>query len=233
MSAPLDDPEFVDRDLQAGRAARPVAPSASPPLMTPPASPFGRPPTREELESQLTLRKQQLAELRARQEAVERERVALEEARRRQAEFETGRPEMIAHLTRGIELLTKAEFDARREAEQMAKTLAGLREALTAVTALQSETWTPENWQTELTRALTTLENARLEWNAARLKWPLLNGQAGVAQPASGSRPAGVSDLLSTRSLAEWCKLGLALTWPVAAAVLLALTVLIVLWWLR
>jgi hypothetical protein len=228
MSVPLDDTEFVDRDLLAAQAARPPAPVTTPPAMNAPhPPPGGRPPTRAELESQLTSRQQQLAELKARQEAIERERLALEEARRRQAEFETGRPEMLQHLTRGVELLSRAEFAARREAEQMARTLAGLREALEAVQALKPETWTPENWQTELTRALTTLENARMEWNAARLKWPVLNGEgAAPAGRAGDSAPAPA--WWAGRSLGELCKLGLALTWPLAVVALLAVVVLAV-----
>ncbi len=228
MSAPLDETEFVDRDVLDSPAARPGELLATAPPMNAPLNPAGgRPPTRAELESQLTARQQQLAELKARQEAIERERVALEEARRRQAEFETGRPEMLGHLTRGIELLTRAEFAARREAEQMVRTLTGLREALTAVQAIQPEQWTPANWQTELTRALSTLENARHEWNAARLKWPLLNGEATPAHPAGADTTAAAPfSGLAGRSLIEWCKLGLALTWPVAVVALLALGLL-------
>lgn len=228
MSAPFDETEFVDREVLDSPAARPGELLAAAPPMNAPLNPAGgRPPTRAELESQLTARQQQLAELKARQEAIERERVALEEARRRQAEFETGRPEMLGHLTRGIDLLTRAEFAARREAEQMARTLTGLREVLAAVQAIQPEQWTPENWQTELTRALSTLENARLEWNAARLKWPLLNGEAAATHPAAGGAPAAAPLAgLAGRSLLEWCKLGLALTWPLAVVALLALGLL-------
>lgn len=231
MSVPLDDIEFVDREALAAQAARPAGPLPSVAPMNAPQFPSGgRPPTRAELESQLTSRQQQLAELRARQEAIERERVALEEARRRQAEFETGRPEMIQHLTRGIELLTRAEFAARREAEQMAKSLGGLREALEAVQAIKPESWTPETWQTELTRALTVLENARMEWNSARLKWPLLNGEASVTTGAgaSVSPSSPVEALLAGRNLGELCKLGLALTWPLAVVALVAVIVLAV-----
>ncbi len=228
MSVPLDETEFVDRDVLAAPTARPAAPvPAFSPMNAPTPPPGGRPPTRAELESQLTTRQQQLAELKARQEAIERERLALEEARRRQAEFETGRPEMIQQLTRGVELLARAEFAARREAEQMAKTLGGLREALQAVQGLKPETWTPETWQTELTRALTTLENARMEWNAARLKWPLLNGEtAGPSGPSRQPGAAAAPAWLAGRSLGELCKLGLALTWPLAVVALLAVGVL-------
>ena len=62
---------------------------------------------------------QKLAELKRAQEELERERAGLEELRRRQTEFQTGRQEIIQHLMRGLGLLEEAEFAARRDAEQM------------------------------------------------------------------------------------------------------------------
>jgi hypothetical protein len=232
MSAPLDDSEFIDRDFLASQSA-PAAAGAVPLAATLAAAahlPSGRPPNREELEARLTDKHQQLAELKRRQEVIERERVALEESRRRQAEFETGRPEIAQQLVRGVEMLEQAEFKARQEAEQMARTLAGLREALTNVQGIRQDAWTPETWQTELTRALTTIENARLEWSGARLKWPLLGGEGLEAAGAAGAKPGaqGLTHLLATRSLGEWFKLGLALTWPLALVALLALVMLTV-----
>jgi len=115
------------------------------------------------------------------QEELERERAALEETRRRQMEFQTGRQELIQNLTRGLGLLEEAEFNVRRDAEQMAKTLAELRDALEKMERIHEETWTQDNFNVELTRALTTIENARMEWNSARLKFPLLSGQRRTA----------------------------------------------------
>src|SRR5207247_7807555 len=128
----------------------------------------GRPPTREELGSRVTETQQRLMELKRAQEELERERAALEEARRRRTEFQTGREEMLQSLTRGVGFLEEAEFNARRDAEQLAKTLGALREALTKVQTIHEETWTQENYNVDLTRALTVLDNARMEWNAAR-----------------------------------------------------------------
>lgn len=166
---------------------------------------------------------QKLAELKRVQEELERERAALEEARRRRTEFQTGREEMLHNLARGVGLLEEAEFTARRDAEQMAKTLNDLREALAKVQAIKDETWTEENWNLELTRALTVIENSRMEWNSSRLKWPLLNGET-AATPA-GATPKNVDSPLAGKSFAELCKLGLALTWPLAVVALLALGV--------
>ncbi|MDB6110941.1 MAG: hypothetical protein JWR69_2691, partial [Pedosphaera sp.] len=158
----------------------------------------------------------------------ERERASLEETRRRQIEFQTGRQEAIQNLTRGVGLLEEAEFTARRDAEQMAKSLADMREALAKVEATREETWTKESFAVELTRALTSIENARMEWNAARLKFPVLSGGA---QDAAQTSEAGISPqaLFKGRSFLQLCKLGFALTWPLATVALAALGVILVL----
>src|SRR3954469_22888002 len=85
---------------------------------------------------------------------------SLEETRRRQIEFQTGRQETIQNLTRGVGLLEEAEFAARRDAEQMAKSLADMRDALAKVETAREESWSRENFAVELTRGLTVIENA-------------------------------------------------------------------------
>jgi exonuclease VII large subunit len=227
MSSPFDETDFIDRDLQSnpttrGTAATPGAAAAIAP----------RPPTREELESKVNEAQNRIAELKRAQEELERERAKLDEARRRRTEFETGRAEMLQHLTRGIGILEQAEFKARRDAEQMTKTLAGFREALGNVQAIQEQTWTQENWNSELTRALTAIENARMEWNAARLKWTVLDGAAtGPENPPVG-QPAQPDWLTAGKAGALW-KTGLALTWPLALAVVAGVIVLAALLWRR
>ncbi|MHB8519569.1 MAG: hypothetical protein ACYDH9_02315 [Limisphaerales bacterium] len=171
----------------------------------------------------MTETQQRLAELKRAQEELERERAALEEARRRQAEFQTGRREMQQHLTRGLGLLDEAEFAARRDAEQMARTIAGLRDALAKLEGLHEETWTKETWNVELTRALTAIENARMEWNSARLKWPMLSAppaETDTGQPIA-RQPGSMS--LESLGFGQLCRLGLAMTWPLALVAVTAL----------
>jgi hypothetical protein len=70
----------------------------------------------------------------------------------------------------------------------------------------------------ELTRALTVLENARMEWNSARLKFPLLAGATGGLQkPLEENSPAPA---FQNYSFGQLCRIGFALTWPVALVVL-------------
>src|SRR5437016_3166714 len=221
MASDYDATEFVDSDFNPQKPAYATLSSA---LAQNP-----RAPTREEVDSRVIEAQQKLAQLKRAQEDLERERAALEETRRRQLEFQTGRQEMTQNLARGIGLLEEAEFTARRDAEQMAKVLHDFRDALQNIETIQEETWTRENFGVELTRALTTLENARMEWNAARLKLPILSGA--LVQPGeqakSHASQAAVHPL--NHSFLHLCRVGLAFTWPLllAAAAIIALLIAI------
>jgi hypothetical protein len=220
MPTEYDATEFVDTDFHTPKSTYAPAPANA-------AANTFRAPTREEVDSRVSEAQQKLVELKRAQEELERERAALEEVRRRQTEFQTGRQEMIQNLTRGLGLLEEAEFAARRDAEQMAKCISEMRDALAKIQAINEEAWSKDNFNVELTRALTTLENARLEWNGARLKFTLLSGPA-AATPGNGAPPnGGAEPLFAPKSFLELCRLGLALTWPLALVALLALGVMV------
>src|SRR5580658_5115051 len=209
MSAHHDTGEFIDSDFQP---SRPSVAASPPGAGMESAAATSRPPTREEIEVLVSEKQIKLAELKRAQEELERERAGLEEMRRRQAEFQTGRAEVLQHLTRGTGLLEEAELNTRRDAEQMARTLAEFREAVNKVQSINENAWMPDNYNVELTRGLTTIENARLEWNSARLKFPLLTAaSAADTEPAPGkSAPPFVMPM----NFVQLCKFGLALTWP-------------------
>ena len=211
MADEHDSSEFIDTDFTARK------------------SPFAA-PSRDDTDRKVVEAQQKLVELKRAQEELERERAGLEELRRRQNEFTTGRQEIIQQLTRGLGLLEEAEFAARRDAEQMVKTVGDFRAALAKVQAIHDETWTKENFQIELTRALTTVENARMEWNSARLKLPVLAGETkrGSDAPASVFAPAAAPSLAEL-SFGQLCKIGFAFTWPLLLAALAALGVFIAL----
>ncbi len=221
MATEFDASEFVDREFEA--AQRTFRGGSTPLTSTPDDA--NRAPTREEVETKAGELQNRLAELKRAQTELERERAGLEETRRRQSEFTTGRGEMIQNLTRGIALLEDSEFASRRDAEQMARTLGELRDALNKVQSLNDQAWTRENFQIELTRANTAIEGARMEWNGARIKWPLLSGEnLAKAAPAETPEPTPLAE----KSFAELSRLGLAFTWPLLIGILALLVVLIV-----
>jgi hypothetical protein len=216
--AEYDATEFIDTDFQAHKSPFATPTSASDPL---------RAPTRDEVDRKVVEAQQKLAELKRAQEDLERERSALEELRRRQLEFQNGRQEMVHNLTRGLGLLEEAEFNSRRDAEQMLKTIADFRDALGKIQNVRDETWTKENFQMELTRALTIVENARMEWNSARLKLPALAGESAQKKVEAESAPAPVVSPFANLSFGELCKIGLAMTWPLLIVALGAMGIFV------
>jgi hypothetical protein len=215
--AEYDATEFIDTDFQAHKSPSPFSP-VNDPL---------RAPTREDVDRKVVEAQQKLAELKRAQENLEHERAALEELRRRQLEFQTGRQEMVQNLTRGLGLLEEAEFNSRRDSEQMIKTIADFRGSLEKIQNVRDETWTKENFQMELTRALTIVENARMEWNSARLKLSALAGESAQKKPETESVPAPIVSPFANLSFIQLCKIGLAMTWPLLIVALGALGVFI------
>jgi hypothetical protein len=213
MASEYDPAEFVDSDFQAARKA-PYSGAVTAPAAA------NRAPSRDEVDSKVGEAQQKLAELKRAQEELERERAGLEETRRRQIEFQTGRQETIQNLTRGVGLLQEAEFAARRDAEQMAKSLADMQAALAKVESTSETAWTRDNFSVELTRALAVIENARMEWNAARLKFPLLSGAPKTEPAESVERSNPVRPWLAEQSFGQLCKLGFAFTWPILLALI-------------
>ncbi len=188
MAAEYDSTEFVDTDFQTHK------------------SPFAA-PTRDDVDRKVVEAQQKLAELKRAQDSLERERSSLEELRRRQTEFQTGRQEMIHNLTRGLGLLEEAEFNTRRDAEQMVKTIADFRDALAKIETVRDESWTKENFHIELTRALTAIENARMEWNTARLKLPALSPEA-LKKNEVETAPQPATSPLANLGFGQLCKIG-------------------------
>jgi len=224
MASDFDPADFVDSDFQAHKTPQTATATTLGPVGS------VRAPTREEVDSKVVEAQQKLAELKRAQEELERERAALEETRRRQSEFQTGRQEMVHNLTRGVGLLEEAEFTTRRDAEQMAKALTDFRDALSKIEAVQESGWNKDNFNVELTRALTAVENARMEWNAARLKFPVLSGQSSNTRDVAPAKNFPEPSPLAKLTFGQMLKLGLAVNLPltlVAAGDVAALMVVL------
>lgn len=201
------DTEFHDDDLPK-TASFPGSVKGSVGSVTSVGS--GSAPSVEDLTAEVTDRAQQLVALRERQAQIERAKAELEELRRRRAEFDAGRGEMRDRLIRSVALLEQSELVSRREAEQLLKSLGGLRAASAAVQKLNDQAWSADTWHRDLSRDLAVLENARNELNSATLTWPVLDGAA----PAPGGKPTLGRAGLEAMSFAQLARMGLALTWP-------------------
>jgi hypothetical protein len=61
-----------------------------------------------------------------------------------------------------------------------------------------------------------------MEWNAARLKFPILSGET-PANPETENALLPAASPFANMNLGELCKVGFGLTWPLALVALLAL----------
>lgn len=238
--APHDDNDFIDREFQQSQQI-----SLTDMDDAPPEGPIKRIPAREQLEAKVGTTQQRLIALKQEQEKLEKERIALEDLRRRRAEFTKGRDEMVSNLSKGIATLEEEEEKARRQIEDMGKSLMEFREHLGKVQDLSEETWEEDNLNRELTRALITIENARKEWISAVPKFPVLNPKTetpAIPIPEPKIKPAPkpktqstIQSLLASLdfdqlSWKQWAQIGLALTWPVALVLLVGVFMLVAVW---
>jgi len=242
--APHDDNDFIDREFQQSQQM-----SLTDMADAPQEDSVKRIPAREQLEAKVGTTQQRIIELKQEQEKLEKERIALEDLRRRRAEFTKGREEMVNNLSKGIATLEEEEEKTRRQIEDMGKSLVEFREHLEKVEGLSEDAWEEDNLNRELTRALIAIENARKEWISAVPKFPFLNpktGQAELAVPESmpepkikpapkPKSPSSLQSLLTSLdfdqfSWKQWAQIGLALTWPVALVLLVGVFMLVAVW---
>jgi len=213
MASDYDTTEFVDTEVpgNANPAAQPDEPA----------------PSQEELDSHASDVQAKLARLKRKRDQLEEERNKVEDARRRRAELSQSHQELLHHLTRGVAVVEEEAIKAQREAEQATRILSGLKSSLEAIKSIDQSKWSKSDWMVELTKAQTVVDTARHEWNAARLKYERLDKVADepIRQPDGAMPPPRLS--LMDQSFGQLCRLGFALTWPIAAAIVAVLLVML------
>lgn len=218
MASDYDTTEFVDTEVQSNAAPEPAGENSA---IDDPA------PSQEDLDGHASDVQTKLAKLKRKRDQLEEERNQVEDARRRRAELTQSHQELLHHLTRGVTIVEEEAIKAQREAEHSTKILSGLRTSLEAIKQIDQSKWSKTDWMVELTKAQTAVDTARHEWNAARLKYERLDSVAdeAVRQP-DGTMPAPKLSLMD-QSFGQLCRLGFALTWPIAAAILAVLLVML------
>jgi hypothetical protein len=243
--APHDDNDFIDREFEKSQQMPLSTMPSSSTLQASQTESVKRVPAREQLDVKVGTTHQRLAALKEEQERLEKERITLEDLRRRRSEFSMGQEEMIRNLTKGITILEEEETGAQRQLEAMNRAVSDFREHLDKVQILSEDEWDEENLNRELTRALITIENARKEWISSVPKFPALAPKAdSEKQPETIERkikPETTPNLSLPNPLTgaidfeqfswkQWAQFGLALTWPVAAVLLVGVMMLVAIW---
>lgn len=182
---------------------------------------------KEEVSAQVAQAMEELERLRTRQEDLEREKQDLEDLRRKQHEYESGKRELMTHLNQSLVKLEKDELKAEKLTELLGATRLRFRSFLSEVEDLQEDQWPEDGIRSELDKALTRIEQVRIEYNKALSKIDALapdSGSSGsVRSPMIMEHRGVVAD--ENRSFGYWLKVGVAVTLPLSL-VLIALAVL-------
>jgi chromosome segregation ATPase len=187
------------------------------------------PPARQELDSTLDEARQQIVALQRRKDELERAKGELEEVRRRHEEFARGRAEMVEALNRGLILLEHQQVETQRMLDLIEKTREKFKNHLSMVESLTDAGWTSDTLKTDLTKALTTIETARMEFNSACLRIDALQGKTPENLPPTPVQQlAGPAPSLEKVTFGRAFKLGFAFTLPLLFIALVILVAFII-----
>src|ERR1700758_3195834 len=166
----------------------------------------------EHLDNQVQKAQEQLLQLKRQQEQIEKQKRELEELSRRQDELEHGRGEMTDKLTRALVVLEREAYNAQSRLEQIRVARESFSQHLELVEAIDPRNWNPSDLHKELSRALSTVDDARTEYNEHRSRLQAASsGNSDQSLPDTASR---VYESADGRSFSEWLQIGLALTLP-------------------
>ena len=181
----------------------------------------------EHLDSQVQKAHEQLLLLKRQQEQIEKQKRELEELSRRQGELEQGRAEMTDKLTRSLVVLEREGYDTQKKLEQLKATRESFAQHLELLEAINPKDWDPSDLHKELSRALSTVDDARAEFSQqrSRLYAGTNEESADVALPEVAPDYAVAE---AGKTFGQWLQIGFALSLPLIAFGCIAL--LLFLW---
>ncbi len=176
----------------------------------------------EHLDSQVQKAQEQLLQLKRQQEQIEKQKRELEELSRRQEELERGRAEMTDKLTRSLVVVEREAYDTQKRLEQLRAMRESFGQHLQLIEAIDPKTWNPADLHKELSRALSTVDDARAEYAQQRSRLQAANEKTGNADlPEAAS---DVADLIhGGRTFGQWLQIGLAFSLPLIIFGIIAL----------
>jgi len=176
----------------------------------------------EHLDSQVQKAQEQLLQLKRQQEQIEKQKRELEELSRRQDELEHGRAEMADKLTRSLVVLEREAYNAQSRLEQIRAARESFGQHLELIEAIDPKSWNSSDLHKELSRALSTVDEARTVYNEQRSRLQAVGNEGDASLPDVGTDAYESS---AGRSFSQWLQIGVALTLPliIFGAVALAL----------
>lgn len=181
----------------------------------------------EHLDNQVQRAQEQLLSLKRQQDVIERQKRELEELSRRQEQFQQGRAEMVEKFTRSLVVLERENYDAQKRVE----TLHGIHESfsqhLDILEAINPKSWDGPDMNRELTKSLSSVDDARSEY--ARSLPKISAGKDGEGADAIARDGGYQMDFgaAGAKDFTYWLKAGFAFTLPLFALGVVLVIVLV------
>ena len=186
-------------------------------------SPENQPDSPEELDNQVQRAQEQLLQLKRQQEMIERQKRELEELSRKQEELERGRAEMIEKLNRSLVIIERETYEAEKRVEQLRATNAAFLQHLEVLERINPKNWSNADLHKELSKALSSVDDARTEFNKSITKINAKSDQE-IITPATTGSYDGTPETGAV-NFGLWLKRGLAFTLPLIVFGIIALVV--------
>jgi hypothetical protein len=132
---------------------------------------------------------------------------------------------MTDKLTRALVVLEREAYNAQSRLEQIRVARESFGQHLELVGAIDPRNWNPLDLHKELSRALSTVDDARTEYNEHRSRLQAVGG--GNGEQSLPDTTAGAYENSDGRSFSEWLQIGLALTLPLILFGVIAIAVLV------
>jgi hypothetical protein len=128
---------------------------------------------------------------------------------------------MTDKLSRSLVILEREGYDSQKKLEQIRATHESFTQHLQLLEAIEPKTWNPGDLPKELSRALSTVDDARTEFSQQRSRLEAGGESSELELPEVTAANAA----LAGRSFAQWVQIGFAITLPLIIFGILALLV--------
>ena len=178
-----------------------------------------------ELGDQVQAVRAELESLKQKQEEIEREKSRLEELKRRQDELDTGRSEMLDKLTRSLVVVQREVEETQKRLEQLHTIYNAFTQHLRQLESINARGWNSAELPRELSKAISSVEDARAEYIKAQAK---ISSEPAVNEVSTQAGLEGDYAMYEDRGFFYWLKSGFAFTLPIQ--VLAAIGLLVWVW---
>jgi hypothetical protein len=184
---------------------------------------------KEEVNSQMATKLDELERLRSRQEALEKEKSALENLRNNQEKYEAGKREMLDHLDKSLISMEREDIVLNQRLALLTDTAKSFKGMLKELREFSEEQWPADSagLRDELNRTLTIIDNIRKEYNrsCARLE----AARETKSETLANQLLMDESEALARRqrSFGDWLKIGFAVSLPLIIMLAILMAVLV------